>query len=99
MRARRTDRNQRELVEILRKAGIRVHIWNDHADLICQFGGATMLCEVRPHKGGVQGAREGRQKRFQAEFMVKWLRTPEDALEAARTLKRWSAAQRAITEV
>ena len=91
-RARKVDANQAEIVETLRKAGIRVHCTNAEWDLTLQYGGMTMLVEVRPLTSSVKGARKGRQAEFQKEFLVRWIRTPEDALEAARTLRWWAEA-------
>jgi hypothetical protein len=84
----RSDSNQTEMVDALRNLGIRVHVWGEQADLICQFGGITVLAEVRPQDKPRQ-ARKGRQERFQDEFMVYWLQTHADCLELARTLRRW----------
>jgi hypothetical protein len=76
------------MVECLRKLGVRVHVWGEEADLICQWGGMTMLAEVRP-EGKPKQARKGRQERFQDEFNVYWLQTPADCLALAKTLRRW----------
>ena len=88
----RVDSNQTALVKVLRKLGLRVHVWNSEADLICQLGGLTVLCEVRAEKGGTQTARKGRQEKFQRDFMVRWIRTPEDCLELRNVLLAWSKA-------
>lgn len=87
----RTDGNQKDIVKTLRKLGIRVHVWGEEADLILQYGGLTMLGEVRP-EGHPREARKGRQEEFQKEFMVKWLQNDDDCIDAAKTLKAWSVA-------
>jgi len=96
-RAKKVDANQAEIVAVLRKAGIRVHCTNAEWDLTLQFGGMTMLAEVRPLTSSVKGARAGRQAAFQRDFMVRWIRTPEEALEAARTLRWWADAVQGAT--
>jgi hypothetical protein len=83
----RKDANQDEMVDTLRSLGVRVHCWGEEADLIVQYGGMTMLCEVRP-EGHAQEARKGRQKRFQEHFGVRWLQTVDDCVELAKVL-RW----------
>ncbi len=85
---RRKDSNQTELVKCLRKLGARVHIWGQEADLIVQLGGMTMICEVRP-PSVEKKPREGRQERFQGEFMVYWLQSTEDCQALVKTLRRW----------
>lgn len=85
---RRTDANQSALVDCLRQLGLRVWVLNDVCDLLVQHGGVTMLAEVRP-EGKPQEARKGRQERFQADFQVYWLSTPDDCLALANTLRRW----------
>lgn len=87
----RSDENQSEMVHTLRKLGIKVHVWGEQADLICQFGGMTVLCEVRPD-GKPKEARKGRQKAFQQTFMVKWIQTQDDCIALAKTLKAWQMA-------
>jgi hypothetical protein len=87
----RSDSNQTDMVKILRSLGIKVHVWGEEADLICQYGGMTVLCEVRP-ADKPREAREGRQERFQDVFMVKWLQTGEDCVELANTLRKWQSA-------
>jgi hypothetical protein len=84
----RTDVNQPDIVKALRALGLRVHCWGEEADLIVQYGGMTMLCEVRP-EGAPRKARKGRQKEFQEHFMVHWLQSTDDCLNLAKTLRRW----------
>ena len=66
-------------------------MWGAEADLICQYGGMTMLCEVRP-EGHPREPRKGRQKAFQDHFMVYWLQTTEDCEQLAKTLRKWQDA-------
>lgn len=86
----RSDENQEAMVKVLRQLGVKVHVWGEEADLICQFGGMTLLCEVR--QPGPRVARKGRQARFQESFMVRWIQTTEDCEEVARTMRRWHVA-------
>lgn len=83
-----SDKNQAAIVKTLRKLGIRVHIANEEYDLVAQFSGLTMLCEVRP-ADKPRKARKGRQEKFQKEFMVYWLQTDQDCLNLYETFKRW----------
>ena len=86
-----SDKNQAALVKVLRGLGVRVHIANEEYDLVAQWQGITMLCEVRP-ADKPKIARKGRQERFQREFCVYWLQTDEDCLNLFNTLRRWSSA-------
>ena len=87
------DANQDAIVDCLRKLGLRVHIWSAEADLIVQYGGLTMLCEVRP-ADKPKTARRGRQAKFQETFNVYWLQTPADCEILRKTLSKWSTAIR-----
>ncbi len=91
VRARKVDSNLTEIVEALRKLGIKILVWNDHADLIAQFGGMTALIEVRPD-GQRKQARKGRQEAFQRDFMVFWASDTYDCEHIAKTLKSWQRA-------
>ena len=86
----RKDANQDEIVKALRDLGLRVHIWGEQADLIVQWSGITMLCEVR--QPGRREARKGRQQEFQKEFQVYWLQTTEDCAALKNTLQKWYLA-------
>ena len=88
MRALRTDSNLTEIVGILRKLGLRVYIWNGAADLICAWGGISVVCEVRP-ANKPKKARQGAQEAFQALIPTYWLQTPADCLELVKTLRKW----------
>ena len=94
MRALRTDANLTSIVTVLRKAGCSVHVTNGMWDLTVSVGNAVMLLEVKdPRKPPSQRRRTPAQ--------TKWLQTwqsecrlilsPEDALEAVSTLRRWAS--------
>lgn len=84
----RSDDNQAEMVKVLRALGLKVHCWDDEADLVVQHAGLTVLCEVR-REGQPRKPRKGRQEKFQREFCVKWIQTQEDCIELAKTLRKW----------
>ena len=85
----KADANQKPIVDYLRQIGMRVHIWSAEADLIVQYAGLTMLCEVRP-PDKPRVARKGRQEEFQKEFVVYWLQTFEDCNALRSTMMKWS---------
>ena len=94
---RRKDKNQDAIVDTLRKLGIRVFVFGEECDLITQWNGLTMLCEVRPaDKPNLP--RPGRQAKFHDQFAVKWLQTDADCLELLEVFKRWhNAIRQSIT--
>jgi hypothetical protein len=80
------DRNQKEIVEGLRKAGRYVLIINGDLDLIVGYQGRTHLLEVKhPDKKGKKGEFTERQKQIFKEWPGAYIHvvyTVEDALEA-----------------
>lgn len=92
-RHRKVDSNCREIVKILRELGFRVWPVNLEVDLVVQYGGLTMLCEVRP-EDKPKTTRPGPQERFHGDFNVYWLSTLQDCLNLRQTLVKWSNAIR-----
>ncbi len=91
VRARKVDSNLTSIVDALRKLGLKVHVTNGDWDLTAQFGGVTMLCEVRP-EGKPKVPRKGNQERVHETLMIYWLQTVEDCLELNKTLRKWQQA-------
>ena len=97
-RAARTDANLTEIVKALRQAGCSVHITNGMWDITIGYGGLCMLGEVKD-------PRKPPSKRRRTAAQEQWLQTwtggcrlilsVQDALEAANTLRAWSARLRA----
>jgi len=92
VRARKIDANQNDIVRWLEEYGCVVHRTNGDWDVTCQWAGITMLCEIRPEKGGTQGPRKGVQERLHKRMSIKWLRTQEDCKQCAETLMSWHKA-------
>ena len=97
-RQRKVDANCKSIVQCLRELGFRVHVTNGDWDLTVQYGGLTVLAEVRP-ADKPKTPRKGRQEAFQQDFSVYWLQTPKDCLELRKTLLKWSTAIRIYKEV
>lgn len=93
MRARKVDANCAEIVKNMRKLGLTVHVTNADWDLTVQYGGVTMLCEVRP-ADKPKKPRPGNQERLHEALMIYWLQTPQDCLNLRQTLIKWSTAIR-----
>jgi len=88
-RAARTDANLTEVVKALRKLGLRVHVTNGDWDLTVQYGGQTMLCEVR-QEGKPRKPRKGNQEAVHEKMTIYWLQTLEDCQQLAKTLRWWA---------
>lgn len=77
-RAARSDANQSEIVDALRKIGVSVEIIKLPLDLLICHKGETALMEVKTDEGGFT--------KVQAEFLSRWpgkvfvVRSPEDAV-------------------
>lgn len=81
--AKKVDKNQGEIVETLRAAGVSVHstagIGKGFPDLVAAKGPDTWLIEVK----GLKGKLTDDQVKFIGEWrgVVHIVRTPEDALQ------------------
>jgi hypothetical protein len=80
MRALRKDENQKDIVRALRAAGVRVHVLHTPCDLLCRRGDWLYLLDV----DGITRHRKRDPKQLEtfAEFGVRLVKTPEDALSA-----------------
>jgi hypothetical protein len=80
MRAVRKDANQEEIVEVLRRAGVAVHILHTPCDLLCLSGDRYYLLDV----DGITKNRKRDPKQLAtfAQFRIRLVRTPEAALAA-----------------
>jgi Holliday junction resolvase-like predicted endonuclease len=85
--ARRTDANHGEIRDAFRKLGCRVfdacRVGQGFPDLVVQYGGMTLLVEVKTRTGTLTDAQEG------SELMAKVVRDMDDVADAVATLKRW----------
>lgn len=79
-RAARTDSNQQEVIDSLRKIGCRVHYIKEPVDLMVGFRDKTVLLEVK--------AEGGRLTKQQVQFIAEWnggpvhiVRDPQEAVE------------------
>jgi hypothetical protein len=85
--ARKTDSNHAEIREAFRKLGCRVfdacRVGQGFPDLVVQYGGMTLLVEVKTRTGTLTDAQEG------SELMAKVVRDMDDVADAVATLKRW----------
>jgi putative NIF3 family GTP cyclohydrolase 1 type 2 len=80
MRALRKDANQEEIVEALRKAGVSVFVLHVPCDLLCLSGDRYYLLDV----DGITHNRKRDPKQLAtfAQFRIRLVKTPEDALAA-----------------
>lgn len=80
MRALRKDENQAEIVAALRAAGVRVRVMHEPCDLLCRSATGLHLLDV----DGITKyrKRDAKQLATFAEFGVRLVKTPEDALSA-----------------
>lgn len=90
--ARRTDANHSEIREAFRKLGCKVfdacRVGDGFPDLVVQWSGITMLCEVKTALGKKSAAQEG------SEMMARTVRTMDDVAETVNVLRRWHKALR-----
>lgn len=87
----RTDRNHGEIRDALRAMGIRVYdasrVGGGFPDLVCSFGGFTMLVEVKHGRNGFTADQEGFAGDWQgALFIVR-------DLDGAQTVARFMRSQ------
>lgn len=85
--ANKRDKNEAEIVEVLRKAGCSVFRLDKPCDLLVGFRRQIFLVEVK--------AKKGKLTKAQSEFAQTWrgppvfiIRSVDGALE---TIKRWSS--------
>src|SRR5688572_2834121 len=85
--ARRTDANHATIRDAFRKLGCRVfdacRVGQGFPDLVVQYGGMTLLVEVKTPKGSATDAQEA------SELMSKVVRNLDDVVEAVDVLKGW----------
>jgi hypothetical protein len=83
-RAAKIDENQPEIVDALRKCGIKVHITSQlgdgFPDLVCGFHNFTFLLEVKMPNGKMTAAEMRFANEWDGHYMV--VRTVEQALDA-----------------
>lgn len=88
--ANRTDANHSEIRTAFRRllGDKRVFdssaVGDGFADLVCQYGGLTLLVEVKTERGKLTKAQKD------SGLMMKIVRNLDDVEDAVRTLKRWS---------
>lgn len=87
--AKRVDANHGEIRNEFRKLLGENNVFDCYAagggfpDLVVQFGGVTMLCEVKTATGRLTKA----QKRF--PLMMRLVRNVADVTETVNVLKKW----------
>lgn len=88
--AKRTDANHGEIKRAFEKMGVKVfdasRVGGGFPDLVLQYGGVTMLAEIKTAKG--------KQTASQKEFplMARLVRSSDDVAETVRVLRRWHTA-------
>jgi len=70
-RAARVDENQAEIVAALRQAGATVWIIGLPVDLVCGYGGKTLLMEIKTVTGK-RNPKPARYTELQKSFMLDW---------------------------
>ena len=90
-RAARTDANKAEIVAALREAGATVWDLRLPVDLLCGYGGKTLLMEL---KDGSKPPSAQKLTKLQSTFMASWTGGPvvtvndvEGALRALRVME------------
>lgn len=85
--ARRVDGNHGDIRDAFRKLGCKVfdacRVGQGFPDLVVQYGGLTVLCEVKTEKGKKTATQEG------SEMMARIVRNLEDVAETVATLRKW----------
>lgn len=87
--AKRVDANHGEIRDEFRKLLGDSNVFDCYAfgngfpDLVVQFGGVTMLCEVKTAKGRLTEAQKG------FPLMMRLVRNVADVAETVSVLKRW----------
>lgn len=85
------DENEPDIVATLRANGISVYLLDQPLDLLCGYGGVTVIAEVKMPRN-----KKGEPKKYtetQEAFLETWrgghtlLVTVDDALELARDMK------------
>ena len=85
--AKRRDKNEAEIVEFFRKAGLEVHLLDQPVDLLIGFPVEWVLVEVKTTKGRLK---PGQVKFFEREGAPRYIvRSIEDAQEILRSHRSW----------
>lgn len=93
--ARRVDANLDEIVTEFERAGCAVDRTNRDWDLTVQFGGMTLLVEVKDGRKPPSARKLTRREvKTHAKLMVRIVNDKSQAREAALVLMRWCEATR-----
>jgi hypothetical protein len=83
----RSDINQPEIVDALRKAGVEVHVIDRPVDLLCGYGGRWVLLEVKTEKGTLTPDQDKFLESPQGPVFI--VKTPEEAINVTRKVSSY----------
>ena len=93
MRARRTDANNTAIAEAAEALGVRVHRTNREWDQTWQYGGMTMLVEVKDGTKPPSARKLTKaEEKTHGKMMIRVVEDLDGVESAVKTLRKWHQA-------